>query len=94
MLLEPIEDYPKDKSIEYFKMDCSEEDLQEMISELPEGYDLIFQGATKEGDIFFRFGEWDIENPLTMPEYRQVFNHGVAHFHGVARRINNTKRGV
>ncbi len=55
MILEPIENYPKDRNIEYFKMDCSEEDLQEMISKLPKGYDFVMQGVLRKNDILYSF---------------------------------------
>ena len=87
MILEPIENYPKDRNIEYFKMDCSEEDLQEMISKLPKGYDFVMQGIVRENDIFYSFGEWDLINIVDNKTFTKVIGHGVNNFHGVARPI-------
>lgn len=81
---EPIENCPLDDK-GYFKIESSLLKLKKMVKQLPIGYSIVIQGLTKEGDIFYGWDEWDIENPLIMPKYRQVYNHGVNHFHGVAR---------
>lgn len=89
MISEPIDNYPKDRNIEYFKMDCDKEFLDEMVSQLPTGYDFVMQGIVRENDILYLAfeAEWDIDNPIRFPEYKQIQNHGVNHFHGVARPI-------
>lgn len=85
MILEPMKSYPKDRDIEYFRMDCSKDRLQEMISKLPKGYDFVMQGTVKENDIFYSFGEWDLINIVNKESFIKVIGYGVNHFHGVAR---------
>lgn len=87
MISEPIENYPKDRNIEYFKMDCDKEFLDEMISKLPKGYDFVMQGVLRKNDILYSFGEWDLKNIVTKKLFRNTIGYGVNHFHGVARPI-------
>lgn len=87
MISEPIENYPKNRNIKYFKIDCSEEDLREMISKLPLGYDFVMQGLLRKNDILYNFGEWDLINIVTKKMFIKVIGYGVNHFHGVARPI-------
>lgn len=57
------------------------------VAELPDGYEIVTEGETREGDIAYgAFLGWGLDHPYTRPEFDQVLNCGVGHFHAIARK--------
>ena len=65
---------------------------QEAAACIPDGYEMVMEGNTQEGDIGYGGlgGGWGVDHPYTLPEFYQVLNCGVGHFHAIARKRSET----
>ncbi len=84
---EPLENMPKDHYPEDFYFKGKKSLQNDLVREMPKGYNLVVRGITRPGDILYScFMGWDVDDPFTTDKiWRQVIYHGVGHFHGVAR---------
>jgi len=102
MILEPIENYPKDRNIEYFKMDCSEqEDFLKRIkmiklikkfftkkqTQIHSGYEIVREGKIQVGDILYNCNTKEYDKTVTTDEkFRFIYGVTINEF-GVLRKI-------
>lgn len=59
--------------------------FKEAIACVPDGYEIVLEGKTKEGDIAYG-GRWGLDHPYTRPKYDQVLDCGIGHFFAIARK--------